>query len=85
MFHIFVNRPTANRRHSRRYPGCHGLPLFLTPTNPHPAPAVKDEGNSTKVETEADVTGQFAVGAEEERARMEALLDKRRRLLGKGL
>mmetsp|Transcript_35411 Transcript_35411/g.94948 ORF Transcript_35411/g.94948 Transcript_35411/m.94948 type:complete len:288 (+) Transcript_35411:1092-1955(+) len=45
---------------------------------------VKDEGNSTKVETEAEVTGQFAVGAEEERARMEALLDKRRRLLGKG-
>ena len=42
----------------------------------------EDDGNATLLETEAEVSGQVLVGAEVERARLEALLDKRRRLLG---
>jgi len=42
----------------------------------------KDDGKATKLEAENEVTGEVLVGAEEERARLEALLDKRRRLLG---
>lgn len=43
----------------------------------------KDDGKATKLEAEAEVTGQYLVGAEKERERMEGLLDKRRRLLGR--
>ena len=45
----------------------------------------RDEGDSAQLEAAAQVTGSFLTGAEAERARMEALLDKRRRLLGKGV
>ena len=41
-----------------------------------------DDGTSTRLEARAEVTGQVLVGAEAERAQLEALLDKRRRLLG---
>lgn len=41
-----------------------------------------DDGKATLLETENAVTGQFLVGAEEEHLRLEALLDKRRCLLG---
>eukprot|EP00746_Dinoflagellata_sp_MGD_P000051 gnl/MRDRNA2_/MRDRNA2_100093_c0_seq1.p1 gnl/MRDRNA2_/MRDRNA2_100093_c0~~gnl/MRDRNA2_/MRDRNA2_100093_c0_seq1.p1 ORF type:complete len:713 (-),score=137.86 gnl/MRDRNA2_/MRDRNA2_100093_c0_seq1:165-2303(-) len=41
-----------------------------------------DDGKSTLIETENKVTGEFLVGAEEEHLRLEALLDKRRCLLG---
>lgn len=41
-----------------------------------------DDGKATLVETENKVTGEFLVGAEEEHLRLEALLDKRRCLLG---
>ena len=42
----------------------------------------RDDGNATLLEAESEVTGQVLVGAEAERARLEALLEKRRRLLG---
>merc|ERR1719265_1801188 len=41
-----------------------------------------DDGNATQLEAENTVTGQFLVGAEKEHARLEALLEKRRCLLG---
>lgn len=41
-----------------------------------------DDGKATQLEAESEVTGQFLVGAEEEHSRLEALLDKRRCLLG---
>lgn len=41
-----------------------------------------DDGKATLLEAQNEVTGQVLVGAEEERARLEALLDKKRCLLG---
>lgn len=45
----------------------------------------EDTGDATALAAEAQVTGAYLTGAETERARMEALLDKRRRLLGRNV
>jgi predicted RNase H-like nuclease (RuvC/YqgF family) len=43
----------------------------------------EDKGDDTKHEVEATVVGEVLVGAEEENAKLAALLEKKRRLLGK--